>query len=139
MNYDTALWMLKAARERAKLLPGWYDILNAPLDVPQRLTSGYGSERVTGGKPYENPVIVALTRSERARKDARSEIAFTFKLFRLCRRALARIPETDRSLLSAYYLEAKTVRQICDLHQWTRKQFTTAKRCALNKLHRKLK
>lgn len=139
MNYNTALWLLHTIRERAKLLPGWYDILNAPLDVPQRLTAGFGRERVTGGKPYENPVILAMTRSERAKQDARSEIAFTNKLFRLCRRALSRIPETDRSLLTAYYLQAMTIRQICDRHLWTRKQFNTAKRCALNKLRRKLK
>lgn len=39
-------------------------MIDKPIEVNQRLTASYGSERVKGGKGYNNPTIEALIKAD---------------------------------------------------------------------------
>ncbi len=138
MTYESALWLLKAVRERLGLLPSQLAILNAPLDVPQRLTSAY-TERVTGGKGYQNPALTAMLRHDADIAQAKRDIAYTQMLVRRATRLVKPLPVEARVFIEEYYIGAKTGSQMRTEHTWSRQQFDAQRKAALSALRRKFR
>ena len=138
MTYETALWLLKAVRERVSLLPSQQAVLTAPLDVPQRLTSAY-TERVTGGKGYQNPALTAMLRHDADIAQAKRDIAYTQMLVRRATRLIKPLPVQARVFIEEYYIGAKKGSEMRTEHMWSKMQYDAQRKAALSALRKRFR
>ncbi len=130
-NVMEFLEQVKADRSRIERL---YEMLEIHVEINQRLTASYGTERVQGGAIFTDPVLSAIIKADRQANFARSQLMEIYENMEYAKYVISLVDdEQQRRCLYQFYIMDRPLYKIaqnlnCSSKAWAYRLLRKAKR-----------